>query len=76
MTYEWQPLETIPKNGDWIIVEFDPTGAFGICDNLLDIGMAIVSWSDEARDWIVMLTDKRLVSDLNCIPDRWMPLPT
>ncbi len=57
---EWQPIETAPKNGEWVILHYDvehiPSFAF---------------WSKHEKRWMLQAG----VVIQNFIPTNWMPLP-
>ncbi len=61
MSTKWQPIETAPKDGDWVL-SWD-----GEC-------LAIVHWSEYYEGFIVS-HDAEEYAWQNYSPTHWMPLP-
>lgn len=65
---KWQPIETAPKDGTWIMI-YEPYGG----GQNVDLTHWIASWGDYGHDegWIDQ--DDALVTRN---PTHWQPLPT
>ena len=65
---EWQPIETAPKDGTWILV-YKPFKLYGFNDSKWFVDKYIVRWDDEC--WNISMT----FEDKVIYPTHWMPLP-
>ena len=63
---QWQPIETAPKDGTWILV-YKPFNLYGFDDSKWFVDKYIVRWADEC--WNISMEDKV------AYPTHWMPLP-
>ena len=63
---QWQPIETAPKDGTWILV-YKPFNLYGFDDSKWFVDKYIVRWADEC--WNISMEDKVIY------PTHWMPLP-
>ena len=63
---EWQPIETAPKDGTWILV-YKPFNLYGFDDSEWYVDKYIVRWADEC--WNISM------DDIVVYPTHWMPLP-
>jgi len=62
-TTGWQPIETAPRDGAFVLAFGEHNGA------LADCSIAIIQWWDDAGGWF---SDGR---EYTFSPTHWMPLP-
>lgn len=56
----WQPIETAPKDGAWILVDMGEETGYAPA--------AVVQWDDDLQEW-------RDDSECSIIALKWHPLP-
>jgi hypothetical protein len=68
MTSDWQPIETAPKDGRWILT-YDPRLKWTGAAQHREAHYAVVAWSGSG--WFAEGSD----DDLSKAPPFWQPLP-
>jgi hypothetical protein len=66
MNNQWQPIETAPKDGTWILI-YKPFNLCGFDDSEWFLGKYMVRWFDGY--WCI--SQNQMLE----YPTHWMPLP-
>ena len=77
---DWQPIETAPKDGTWILVSGGKAGFDDYMKEIESWPQCMVAFCEPARDewsrdyWAVCFWDGGWRTDYES-PTHWMPLP-
>jgi len=71
---EWQPIETAPKDGAWILVMGGKTDEDFYCATKENRRPAVVKFCNEDKDWVMCFWDGNWRTGYQS-PTHWMPLP-